>query len=342
MFRLSPSSFLFATALTAATVSAEAIGYFDSESCVDPIGLGQCYAEADEWLSDCVTNRCKGQNIDCINVCHCVTTQNQIDCAGAHCWNQVYSCEYQQTVGDLGNYCLNPELEKIPFYPPPDNAPGSCSCSLGKLLVSLSTTSAELETCGANGTEIAGQLGSSEDSENFPLACICCAQSGMLSAFSQICPDTDPSLLGIDDAYQALVAGDENWPMCAEYMKAFPCASMLGYTPPGGDDSAVFYEPGNFPPNGTATLSNIAGSITSPVSGAVYTWTHDGREDIVTVASADAHPTNAAGTNDEDKGGDGDGNAGNNNENKKNMAPSDRPRVLPTICGLVLLLITIL
>ncbi|KAI0846424.1 hypothetical protein F5Y00DRAFT_264619 [Daldinia vernicosa] len=85
-------------------------------------------------------------------------------------------------------------------------------------------------------------------------------------------------------------------------MDAFPCDSTLGYTPPSGDDSAVFYEPGEFPPNGTATSSNVAGSITSPVSGATYTWTYDGLTRTVTVASADLQPTDAANTSDEDKG----------------------------------------
>ncbi|KAK6957124.1 hypothetical protein Daesc_002409 [Daldinia eschscholtzii] len=130
----------------------------------------------------------------------------------------------------------------------------------------------------------------------------------------------------------------------------------MGYTPPGGNDSAVFYEPDKLPPGGTATTSNIAGRITSPVSGATYSWTYKEIEHIVTVASADSQPTNAASTNEEEggneggnegdnKGGDTSGDAsggGAGTEDKKNMAPSDMPRLLPTVCGLSLLLITIL
>ncbi|KAG4216889.1 hypothetical protein PC116_g34630 [Phytophthora cactorum] len=89
MFSLSPSSLLYTAALTTAAVSAAQVGYFNSESCVDPSGLEQCYAEADAMLADCVNENCKGQNIDCINVCHCINTENKINCAGAHCWNQV-------------------------------------------------------------------------------------------------------------------------------------------------------------------------------------------------------------------------------------------------------------
>ncbi|KAI0113350.1 hypothetical protein F4814DRAFT_449797 [Daldinia grandis] len=340
MFHPSPLSSLLTTALALGAVSAADVGYFDSASCVDPSGLEQCYSDADARLSDCVTSNCKGQNIDCINVCHCINVRNQIDCAGAHCWNQVYSCEYQTTAGDIATYCLNPHLEDIPFYPPPDDAPGSCSCNMGKLLVSLYKTVDETETCGANGEEIAGQLSSDEELQTFPRACTCCSQSGMLSAFSQICPNTDPSLLGMDEIYQSLVASDEDWPMCATYMDAYPCDGTLGYTPPGGNDSAVFYEPGKFPPNGTATPSNVAGSITSPVSGATYTWTYDGLARTVTVESAESRPTDAASTSDEDKG-DGES-GGTETENKKNVAPSQMSGLLPSICGLFLLLVTIL
>ncbi|RYO80091.1 hypothetical protein DL764_009942 [Monosporascus ibericus] len=95
----------------------------------------------------------------------------------------------------------------------------------------------------------------------------------------------------LDEIYQSLVVQDENWPQCAEYMVAFPCGSTLGYTPPGGDDSGTFYEPGNLPRNGTATTPNIAGSITRPVSGATYTWTYNSIPRTVTVVSADAKPT---------------------------------------------------
>ncbi|KAI1799908.1 hypothetical protein F4811DRAFT_541855 [Daldinia bambusicola] len=353
MFSLSPSSILFTAAVTTAAVSAAQVGYFNSESCVDPSGLEQCYADADTLLSDCVTSNCKGQSIDCINICHCINTENQIDCAGRHCWNQVYSCEYQQTAGEIATYCLNPDLEAIPFFPPPDNAPGSCSCNVAKVLISIYRTVAETETCGANGEEIASQLGSLDEIQHFSRACQCCSQSGMLSAFSEICPNTDPSLLGMNEIYNSLVASDEDWPMCAAYMEEYPCVSKLGYTPPGDDNSAVFYEPGKFPSNGTATTSNIAGSITSPVSGATYSWTYDNLVQTVTVVSAESRPTNAAGADDEGNGGsesdsandeDKGGNSGSGTDtgDKKNMAPSAISGLLPAVCGLFVLLIAIL
>lgn len=83
-----------------------------------------------------------------------------------------------------------------------------------------------------------------------------------------MCPDTNPSILGFDEAYPTLAGNDEYYPLCAEYMDAYPCSDVLGFTPPGDDDSAAFYEPGDFPANGTATTFNVGGVINSPVSGA--------------------------------------------------------------------------
>lgn len=74
-------------------------------------------------------------------------------------------------------------------------------------------------------------------------------------------------------------------------MDAFPCYDELGFTPPGNNKTAEFYKPGEFPQNGTKTASDVGGTITSPISGAEFTWTYKGVERAVTVASADAKPT---------------------------------------------------
>ncbi|KAI1090483.1 hypothetical protein F5B19DRAFT_463213 [Rostrohypoxylon terebratum] len=324
MFRISFTIASIASFSLSKTVLAATVGYFNSESCADPSGLAECYESASIEWSNCVNNTCAGQNIDCDNVCSCVQTQSQLDCAGKHCWNQVYSCEYQETAGDIATYCLNPRLHEIPFYPPPDNAPGSCSCNLGRLLTSVYQTSNETETCGANGAEVVQGLTTGEI-QTFTRACTCCSESAMLSAYWAVCPNTDPALLGINEIYESLIANDEDWPTCATDMEAFPCYSKLGFTPPGGNSSGTFYEPNHFPSNGTETVSNIAGSITSPVSGTMYTWTYNGVERTVTVASVDATPTSTTGTD-----GSGD---------KKSGAPSRASVFLPISCGLLFLII---
>ncbi|KAK7424126.1 hypothetical protein QQZ08_008732 [Neonectria magnoliae] len=176
-----------------------------------------------------------------------------------------------------------------------------------------------METCGANGEDIAEQLTSNDDIQTFSKACICCGQNCMLSAFWEICPKTDPSLLGVDEIYASLIANDDNWLNCAEDMDAFRCDNKLGFTPPGGNKSAIFYEPGKLPRNGTKTTSNIAGAITSPVSGKVYTWTYNGIERPITVAKADANPT----VNPSAKASDGSGNDDDDDDDDDGNTDSD-------------------
>ena len=72
----------------AGSVLAAKTGYFESESCTDTSGFEQCYEDADLKYTNCVNEYCKDQNIYCMDVCSCVQTQDQLDCAGAHCWNQ--------------------------------------------------------------------------------------------------------------------------------------------------------------------------------------------------------------------------------------------------------------
>ena len=171
------------TLLGPATLAMAAkVGYFDADVCVDSSGMEKCYADAESSWSDCINDNCEGQGTDCHNVCSCIRTNHEINCAASHCWNQAYSCEYQETAGDIGTWCINPDFSNVPFYPPPDNAPGACSCNLGKLLTSLYRTSEEIDTCGRKGEEIVKSLTSNEDIQLFASACTCCAYSASLSA----------------------------------------------------------------------------------------------------------------------------------------------------------------
>lgn len=94
MFQISLIIPSIASLLLFETASTGTVGYFDSGSCVDPSGLAECYETAAIEWSKCVNNTCAGQNIDCDNVCSCVQTQNQLNCAGQHCWNQVNISTY--------------------------------------------------------------------------------------------------------------------------------------------------------------------------------------------------------------------------------------------------------
>lgn len=88
MPKLSISS-LFTALLAFGPALAKEIGYFDGDTCADPKGLEQCYADAEQVASQCVLEGCEEGGMDCLNLCYCIQTASNIECAGTHCWNQV-------------------------------------------------------------------------------------------------------------------------------------------------------------------------------------------------------------------------------------------------------------
>lgn len=120
-----------------------------------------------------------------------------------------------------------------------------------------------------------------------------------------ICPSTDPSLLGADLWFELVSSMAEEWAECGPYMDAHGCDD-LGMAYPA-DNTTNFYKPSELPPNGTETLFNT-GIVTSPVSGATYSYTYGNVQHVVTVSSADARPT--GGSSSGSGGDDGDGGSG--------------------------------
>ncbi|CAG1959529.1 unnamed protein product [Fusarium graminearum] len=252
---MKPASRVVVSLLTITNpISATKYGYIESKECVDPSGYEQCYKSRDDERNVCINKNCEGQNIDCLNACDCVFNVDVIDCALTHCWNKVYSCEYQNTVLELGGPCIDEKFKDIPFFPAPDDVPDACSCNLGKIATSLNRAVDELDTCIERNQEIWDSL-------------------------------------SIDEQGNLLISQDEDYPQCGDYNDAYNCANDLKFTPPGKDNSAKFYAPGEFPKNGTKTMSNMDGSITSPLSGATFTWTNGNIVHPITVASVDAKPT---------------------------------------------------
>jgi len=48
----------------------------------------------------------------------------------------------------------------------------------------------------------------------------------------------------------------------------------------------TFYGPNNLPASGTQTLSNVAGTVTAPASGSVFTYTNGGDGQVYTISAA--------------------------------------------------------
>lgn len=94
----------------------------------------------------------------------------------------MYSCEYQNTVLELGGNCIDEKFENVPFFPAPDDAPGACSCNLGKVITSLNRATDELDTCIERNQETWDSLLLDIDEQTvFSKACKCCSISSMLS-----------------------------------------------------------------------------------------------------------------------------------------------------------------
>jgi hypothetical protein len=104
--------------------------------------------------------------------------------------------------------------------------------------------------------------------------------------FYDICPTTDPTLLGI----KGLTNGSSIWPSFLTSPNPLTdpeslCPS-LGFLPPLS--TGALYNPTNLPAPGTQGVSNLPGEVTSPASGAVFTWSEDGLEVAVTALSLGA------------------------------------------------------
>ena len=69
-------------------------------------------------------------------------------------------------------------------------------------------------------------------------------------------------------------------------LNQFNCVTDLHFEPPLS--TGAVYNPTNLPASGTQTLSNIAGEVTSPASGSVFSYTAIGQVFTVTALSINA------------------------------------------------------
>ncbi|KAL4951944.1 hypothetical protein BDW69DRAFT_201077 [Aspergillus filifer] len=295
-------SCLYFLALAAAPlIAAEQVGYFESEDCADPDGFVSCYEDADSWYNDCMKDNCEGQNIDCQNSCEYAKQGSYTRCQVAHCWNMVYTCEYQLQAADSVNSGINPDLERVPFFPPPDNANGRCSCNIGNFVQTQVQVNEVISQCG----DAADPFSQSADEiEAFGMGCLCCGVSGMLSILDSTCPKLDPAELEAEDYEQILVESlpGIDWPSCQEWLNQYDCAADFGFP----TQISSYYGPGSIPTGGTETFYNI-GALTTPVSKTV-TFTIAGTVLPVTAVSTDSSsaPTDLS---------NGDGNGSDSSDN---------------------------
>lgn len=96
---------------------------------------------------------------------------------------QVYECEYQEYAIQYISQCPSGATE-IPFFPPPRGAPGSCSCNLGELYLAVNASEIEGAECVTSvGNAALSNVGNDPvTTANKEEACVCCGESGAISA----------------------------------------------------------------------------------------------------------------------------------------------------------------
>jgi hypothetical protein len=100
-----------------------------------------------------------------------------------------------------------------------------------------------------------------------------------------ICPNTDPAEIGLDTLLNA-VAPYYPWPECVGSLNQYNCVADLGFEAPLS--TGAIYNPTNLPASGTQAVTNIAGEVTSPASGSIFSFTAIGQEWTVTALSVNA------------------------------------------------------
>lgn len=110
-----------------------------------------------------------------------------------------------------------------------------------------------------------------------------CTNHESLLRFYNICPDTDPTLIGLSNVSQLESQVNTPFDSCGSYLNTYDCISDLSYSL---DGVSTYYKPTNLPKSGTATLSNAAGTVTAPASGSVFTYTNGGDGVVYTITAA--------------------------------------------------------
>ncbi|CAG8334835.1 unnamed protein product [Penicillium salamii] len=293
---ISPKLLLaLAATLAALSGSANAQTNITEKACASSSDFSRCNRDVAEKWSSCVRD-CNG-NGHCIVDCGCDSHRKYINCMAESCWNQVYSCKYQLFIQQYFAVCPSAH-EPIPFWPAPKNAPNRCSCDVAKVVQTTLTSRKEQVNCIRNATENIStnisdlsNLNTGLDIAGRTSDCACCGASASISASWDICPHTEPRLAGADmwnvffpSSLPNLYTSVPDWAWssssCDSKIDSTKCKS-LGFT------ADKFYKPGDYPKNGTSTLSEIAGTVSAPPSGTVLTWSQASSTYTVTATGYD-------------------------------------------------------
>ncbi|KAF5579272.1 uncharacterized protein FSUBG_13647 [Fusarium subglutinans] len=266
---------LFLVGLAAIAVAADVT--LTSSGCADASGFEQCQASANKKTSSCIAQARHDNSQVELLACGCQDYVDNFNCYAAFCWNRVWECEYQEYVV---SYFMNCDTAKkpVPYFPAPKNAQGACSCNVGQVYLNIQDAIQQTGTCSnsANSGDAGSNLQKIE-------GCNCCEISGALSSIVEICPKTDPNLIGLKQISTLESELNVDYKSCGSYMETYDCSSQLSYSLEG---VSTYYKPDDPLKTGTATLSNNPGSVTAPASGKVFSYTNGGDGTVYTITAA--------------------------------------------------------
>ena len=91
---------------------------------------------------------------------------------------QIYGCEYQSLVANYAGLCQLIMTLPVPYWPAPDNAPGSCSYNTGEILEAYLGLQVSELSCAKNSESLSlGDIPARLE------ACACCGTGITISAY---------------------------------------------------------------------------------------------------------------------------------------------------------------
>ncbi|KAF5977253.1 putative membrane protein [Fusarium bulbicola] len=266
---------LFLVSLAAIAAAADVT--LTSSGCADASGFEKCQASANKKTSSCIAQARHDNSQVELLACGCQDYVDNFNCYAAFCWNRFWECEYQEY---MVSYFMNCNIAKqpVPYFPAPKNAQGACSCNVGQVYLNIQDAIQQTGTCSnsANSGDAGSNLQKIE-------GCNCCEISRALSSIVEICPKTDPNLIGLKQLSTLESELNVDYKSCGSYMETYDCSSQLSYSLEG---VSTYYKPDDPLKTGTATLSNNPGSVTAPASGKVFLYTNGGDGTAYTITAA--------------------------------------------------------
>lgn len=163
------------TALAVGAVFVAATVTLTKDGCVDASGFETCQNAVTKKTSVCVGQAKRDGSGTELLACGCQDAVDNFNCYAAHCWNQVWGCQYQEYMVQYFRSCAVAK-QPVPYFPAPNNAPAACSCNLGKAYSAFVGATQQGAQCATKQTS-----GDANANVQAIQGCNCCLVSGAYS-----------------------------------------------------------------------------------------------------------------------------------------------------------------